>query len=51
MVMAPPPGCGHRIRAVHHERITTGAAERPGRRQASRASADHHDMLNHNASV
>lgn len=47
--MALPPGGGHRICLVHHERIKTSPADRPGSRQTSRASADDHHMLIHDA--
>jgi hypothetical protein len=51
MIMAPPPGRGHRIGPVHHERIKTSPSDRPGRRQTSRASAHDHNTLLHDASV
>ena len=41
--MALPPGRGHRVCLVHHERINTSPADRPGRRQTGRARADDHD--------
>ena len=49
--MAVPPGGGDRICLVHHERIKTSPARRPGRRQAGRAGADDHNTLLHDASV
>jgi hypothetical protein len=51
MVMAFPPGGGHRTGLVHHERIKTSPADRPGSRQPGRTSTDDHDMLIHDASV
>jgi hypothetical protein len=50
MIMAALPGRRHRICLVHHDRINTSPADRPGRRQTGRASADDHDMLIHGAS-
>jgi catechol 2,3-dioxygenase-like lactoylglutathione lyase family enzyme len=51
MVMAVPPGRGHRACPVNHERIKTSPADRPRSRQAGRASADDHDTLIHDASL
>jgi hypothetical protein len=51
MIMAFPPRRGYRICLVNHERVTTSPADRPGSRQAGRASADDHDMLIHGASL
>jgi hypothetical protein len=51
MVMAFPPGRGHRIGLVNHELIKTSPSDRPGSRQTSRASTHDHNMLIHDASV
>jgi len=51
MIMAFPPAGGHRICLIDYERIKTSPADCPGSRQPSRASADHHDMFLHDASL
>jgi hypothetical protein len=51
MVMAFPPGRGHRTGLVNHDRIKTSPSDRPGSRQTSRASTHDHNMLIHDASV
>jgi hypothetical protein len=45
MVMAFAPGRGDRIGLLDHDRVNTSPADRPGRRQAGRASADDRDMF------
>jgi hypothetical protein len=49
--MAFPPGGRYRIRPVNHERLNTSPSDRPGSRQASRASTHDHNTLIHDASV
>jgi hypothetical protein len=51
MVMAFPPGRGHQIGLVNHERIKTSPPDRPGSRQTSTASTHDHNMLIHDVRV
>ena len=50
VVVTRAPGRGDRVRLLDHERVEASPADRPGRRQTSRARADDHDMLIHRAS-
>jgi len=50
VVVAAAPGRRDRVRLIDHDGVEAGPADRPGRRQASRARADDHDMLIHGAS-
>jgi hypothetical protein len=51
MIMTSPPRRGHRICPVHHERINTSPANRPGRRQTGRTSTNDDNMLVHYPSL
>ena len=51
MIMTVPPGRGHRLCLVHHERVNTSPANRPGRRQTGRTSTNDDNTLVHDASM